>query len=152
MYLSTEEKKNQNARIFSNFHKIIISIIRSWLRIIDDHPLKTSGNSQLHSTINRAEKIKIENQQDPAVINSLIQISSEIWLLSNEVENQHKSRNILLISITLVAGLLCHFFSQHFHLIRLLKTTHSIEFLDSSNWAHLFKEKIYLQNIFKRWS
>ena len=32
-------------------------------------------------------------------------------------------------------------FSQNFYIIQLLKTTHPIDFLDSSNWAEIFREK-----------
>ena len=35
-----------------------------------------------------------------------------------------------------------HFFSQNFYIIRLLKTTDPIKFLDSSNWEKIFDEKL----------
>ena len=44
-------------------------------------------------------------------------------------------------------NILASFFSQNFHIIRLLKTTYLIKSLDNSNWAQLLRDK-YI----KKWS
>ena len=53
----------------------------------------------------------------------------------------------IIYPLRYLLGLLCHYFSQHYYIIRLLKTTHPIAFLDSSNWAEQLREKLI-----KKWS
>ena len=47
------------------------------------------------------------------------------------------SGQTFISSFSETAVTFCHFFSQNFYIIRLLKTTHPIKFFDSSNWAQI---------------
>ena len=132
--------------VFRNFLTNLTRTLRWW-------QLATTGKIRQNINKSSAEattpfiRLNFDRILQNSQINNLDQNLTilEKWILENLVWKQASGRSTVhvLYSLYLLRGppvIFCHFFSQNFYIIRLLKTTHPIKFLGSSNWAQMLSE------------